>query len=183
MLRQCYVLPRILSRPRTQISTTFHRIKWLQPAPLPSLALPILDADANHVKHALQGVAHDPESERHAWRLVQAEDHDSCSDYHEGEVPDDVKDHHGFRVRPVTLPLLQLLRRGLAHQHWRLAHHPVAAAGLPQKPSCLAQALPLNKSTARICLVAWPARIDEQRRRIDDVGPWGGTVGGPCRSH
>nr|POE53023.1 hypothetical protein CFP56_06882 [Quercus suber]POE62667.1 hypothetical protein CFP56_23203 [Quercus suber]POE81185.1 hypothetical protein CFP56_30375 [Quercus suber]POE97594.1 hypothetical protein CFP56_44703 [Quercus suber]POF04392.1 hypothetical protein CFP56_32010 [Quercus suber] len=49
-------------------------------------------------------------------------------------------DHHGLRVGPVALALLELLRRDLLNHHQRPTHH-TAAAGSTEEPRGLAEAL------------------------------------------
>ncbi|KAK9996929.1 hypothetical protein SO802_021615 [Lithocarpus litseifolius] len=54
-----------------------------------------------------------------------------------------------FRVSPVALVLLELLRCDLPNHHRRLAHH-MAAAGLAEEPRGLAEALALHESVLMI---------------------------------
>ena len=143
---------------------------------------PVLKADTNHVKHALHSVPYNPQPQRHSRRFVPAQYHHRRRRHHEREVPNDVQDHHRLRIRPIALPLLQLLRRRLTDHHRRLAHHPPAAR-LPEEPRRLAEALPPYESAAGIEFFggAAAARIPEKRRRIDDV--LGRTRRGPCGRH
>ena len=144
------------------------------------------------MEEALDGVAEDPEPEGHARGLIAAKEEDSSSHNNKGEIPEHVEDHHGLRVGPIALALLELLRRGLPNHHRRLAHH-AAAAGLAEEPRGLAEALALHESAAgvgvvwanvSVRIVAGVARggvVVQKRRRVDDVG--GGTARRPCRSH
>ena len=49
--------------------------------------------------------------------LIAAKEDDSSSHNNKGKIPKHVEDHHGLRVGPVTLALLELLRRGLSNHH------------------------------------------------------------------
>lgn len=109
-------------------------------SPSPTPPPPVLDADACHVKPALNTVTNHPNSQRHIGPFVAAEDQNSDADRHKGEIPENVEEHHGLRIRPIALPLFQLLRCGFSDHHRRLSHHPPASS-VAEEPRCLSEAL------------------------------------------
>jgi hypothetical protein len=124
-----------------------------------TVAHPVLDSYADHVDDALQGVADDPGAERHRRVLVAAEHENHGRHGDEGQVPEQVERHDGAGVGPVRLPLLEVFRRRLPHQHRRLPHRPPPAAA--QQPRRAAEGGPAERTAS-----APPprARAAEQRR-------------------
>ncbi|KAB8096526.1 hypothetical protein EE612_025004, partial [Oryza sativa] len=116
------------------------------PVTLPP-AHPVLDGDADHVDDALQGVAGDPGPERHGRVLATAEHEHDGGDGDESEVPEQVERHDGAGVGPVRLPLLEVLRGRLPHQHRRLPHRPPPPA--PQQPRRAAERRPAERAPRR----------------------------------
>lgn len=141
--------------PRVQIITGSNNL-LLQPPP------PVLERHAHHVKHTLHRIANDPKPQRHRWGLFPAHRQHNGGDDEEREVPHEVEDDYRARVRPVALPLLDLLRRRLAHAPRRLARH-APAAGAAEEASCSAEA-------RRAAHEPPPAAFGEKRRRVDPVG-------------
>lgn len=164
-LSETHILLRITSRPRAQ-SPIITRIEPILQAPPTPPA--VLHTNASHVQHTLQRVTDDPQPQRHVRLLIPADDQHTRRHSHEREVPYDVENDYGLGVRPVTLALLELLRRSLPHQHRRLPHHP-AAARSPQETRGVPEALPAHGSASRrtrTVVVVWGC---EKRRRINDV--------------
>ena len=134
--------------------------------PPTAAAAAVLNENANHVKKALESVSDNPQPQRHRRGLEVAQDQNRRRDDDECEVPNHVEHHYRLRVRPVALPLLQLLRRGLPHEHGRFPHQP-PAAGTPQESRGAAQALSPDIPAAAIVVAARGGA--QQRRRIGDV--------------
>ena len=103
--------------------------------------------------------------------LIAAKEEDSSSHNNKGEIPKHIEDHHGLRVGPVALALLELLRRGLPNHHRRLMHH-AAATGLVEEPRGLAEALALHESAIGVRVVWANVSI----RIVAGVAQGGGVV-------
>lgn len=111
---------------------------------------------------ALQGVAGDPGPERHGRVLAAAEHEHDGGDGDESEVPEQVERHDGAGVGPVRLPLLEVLRGRLPHQHRRLPHRPPPPA--PQQPRRAAERRPAERAPSAPAAAAAAAPAEQGRR-------------------